>query len=116
MREIDLTLNNGIMYAVFNCKHVTEQMIDDVIRLKISICGKDEYPQLADARKVRLVTKAARERMVQKDAGENISKVAVWVNNEAQRIIIEFFDAIYHPLKPTKVFTNKEKAIDWLKK
>ena len=40
---------------------------------------------------------------------------AVIVRNLAQQLIIDYYIKFNHPLKPTKAFYRKEKAIAWIK-
>jgi len=73
------------------------------------------HPLLCDLSNVVKMTKECREHFAGKEHGETFTKSALLVSNPISKIIGNFFLGLNKPIKPTRLFTNKEKAIEWLK-
>lgn len=61
------------------------------------------------------ITSEARKNAVAMEMRVPIAVSAIVVNNLAQRIIADYYYKFNKPLMPYRVFTNKDKAITWLK-
>lgn len=61
------------------------------------------------------ITSEARKNAVAMENRVPISVSAIIVRNLAQRIIADYYYKFNRPINPYKVFTNKEKAIIWIK-
>lgn len=70
-------------------------------------------PLLADIRNVKRSSKEVRD-YINKNADNLISKVAVLVNSGLPKIIGNMFLSFAKPDYPTRIFTNKQKALEWL--
>lgn len=71
-----------------------------------------KYLHLVDIRKVRSVSKEARDRFAKDDA--RIAN-ALLIGSIVSKLIGNFFMGFSKPVYPTKLFTSEEKAIKWLK-
>lgn len=73
------------------------------------------HPLFCDLSNVVKMTKECREHFSGKEHGETFTASALLVTNPISKIIGNFFLGLNKPIKPTRLFTNKEKAIEWLK-
>jgi hypothetical protein len=88
------------------------QCVND--RLVLS-SGKS-YPILLDVRKVKSITKEAREYMSSDIALKDTSAAAVVVDSSVGRVMGNFYFALNKPKLPFRIFNTEEKAIKWLTK
>jgi hypothetical protein len=58
---------------------------------------------------------AARAYMASRPAQQFLSAGAILINNEIHRLLMNLWLKIDKPYIPTKSFTDKEKALEWLK-
>ncbi len=111
---LEAFIENGIIYVTFTHEYYTEEMVDTAIKHRLYITQDKSYPMFADMTKVKGGARAARQRLAQKDAGEGTKAVAILNNSKVQEVFYNFFNAVYKAPAPAKMFTNKEKAIEWL--
>lgn len=76
----------------------------------------DRFPLLVDARKVKSISKEAREHFSIKDRDTVVSAYAILIASPLSRMIGNFFMGINKPEVPVRLFTNENEAIQWLKK
>jgi hypothetical protein len=110
----DMWIEDDILYITYTFEDYTEQMVDAGIKQRYELTKDKSYPMYADIRKVKSFTRDARQRMAQKDAGAGTKAVAIMTNSRVQEVIYNFFNTIYKAPAPAKMFSNKEKAIEWL--
>jgi hypothetical protein len=79
------------------------------------LVGYIKLPVLADSRNVSNSAKEVRDFYASKAMAENISAMAVLVSSLSTRIVGNFFINTSKPHFPTKLFTNEDAAITWLK-
>ncbi len=72
-------------------------------------------PAYADCTGVKHVTKEGFQALSQQGS-QLLSKVAIIYNSYAIKLIANFYLLLTSPDLPTKIFSDKEKAIKWLKK
>jgi hypothetical protein len=74
----------------------------------------DRHPVLVDARVIFTITQEARE-LAAENSKNRLAK-AVLINSLATRLIGNFYINFHKPSIPTKIFTSREDAIEWLTK
>ena len=79
---------------------------------RIGFCGGSTYPHLFDIRKVRKMSKEARDFIAQDN--ELISVSAMLVSSSVVKMIANFFVQVNPPKIRTKAFTDKNQACRWL--
>ncbi len=115
MKKIfDAYIEDDIIYVTFLCEHYTEEMINSAIKQRIAITKDKSYPMFADIRKIKSFTREARQRLAQKDSGYGTKAAAILIDSKIQEVLYNFFNTIYKAPSPAKMFTNREKAIEWL--
>jgi hypothetical protein len=114
-KYIETWIEDGILYITLNFENYTEQMVEAGIKQRLELTKDKSYPILADIRNIKNFSREARQRLAQKDAAFGTKAVALLSNSKVQEVLYNFFNTIYKAPAPTKTFTNKEKAIEWLK-
>lgn len=71
-------------------------------------------PMLVDMSKVRSINKEAREEYVKKIDEPFITAVALLTNSNISRMVGNFFIGLNNMQIPAKLFTDPEKAREWL--
>jgi len=80
------------------------------------LCEDCKMPVLIDMENVKSVEREARAFYSSKEAINYITAAALLISNPVNRIIGNFYMGLNKTAFPFKMFTEKEKAIQWLKK
>jgi len=105
---------------IINCKikDNTNFLRSDVLEIrgvnKVISKGK-AYCVLFEVGKHVDLTKSAREASVEPEHYKNRIAMALLHNSYAIKMIADFYIKIYNPPPLTKNFSNREKAIEWLR-
>lgn len=114
---VNIYFKDGIIFASYQPKLA----IDLETAKKTSMYRKQisdkrgPIPVLADIRNLGKVTDEAREWLATDEANELIPAMAILTNNPIQNLLANFYLMLSKPPMPTKLFTDKEKALRWLK-
>lgn len=108
-------LNDGILMIEFKPDleidlKVAKQIVAD--RKKVSE-GK-AYPGLGDTRFIKSATKEARAYFELEESQEGVLAGALLVDSVFSTFLVNFFLKVTRQKMPSKMFTNKEKALEWL--
>lgn len=107
-------IENGILY--FHYKENVNIDLDaakKIVTDRLNFQQDVEFPVFVDSRGIESVSRDARNYMAQYGS-EKLSASALLINSPVQRIIGEFFLKINKPEIPYRLFTNKDKALEWL--
>lgn len=110
-------IEDGIVHVVF--KKGTVLSIDlakKVVQERIKMSNGKDYPLYVDIRGVLSVDAKTRNYLSGEEGVKNALCAAVHVDNPMSKFFANLFIAVNKPIKPTKLFTDKEKAMKWLKK
>ena len=94
-------------------------VIDDAIansKVVNSLEGEHKFPLLVDSRKIKSITKEARDFYTIKDRETRVTAFAILCSSSVSKVIANFFIGINKPAVPVRLFTDESKAIDWCKK
>jgi len=93
--------------------------VQDVINIKdinLQICKKKNYALLVDAKEGSTITDEARKLLASKELADyNIAK-AIIIYTQKQKILGNIYLTVNKPHVKTRLFTSRDKAIDWLKR
>ena len=78
--------------------------------------GPDLYPLVIDTRKIKSITKEARDFFSMRGRESRVYGLAILVDSPLSKIIGNFFIGLNRPKVPVKLFTKEETAISWCKK
>lgn len=84
-------------------------------RISAEMVNHTPRPLLCDLTNVVKMTQDCRRHFAGPEHAKTFSKAALIVTSPISRIIGNFFLGLNKPLKPTRLFTNKEDALLWLK-
>lgn len=81
-----------------------------------TMVGPPKYPLVIDTRKIKSITKEARDFFSMRGRESRVFAFAILVDSPLSKIIGNFFMGLNKPRVPVKLFTKEDKAIDWCKK
>jgi len=97
----------------------TEMDIEDARRstkLMIEITNGEQRPLLVDFKHLKSQTKECREYYAKDpEHVKTYSAVAILVGSPLTRVIANFFMGINKPVRPTRLFEDRDRALEWLK-
>lgn len=107
--------SDGILYI--ECLPETVMSLDDAresTRLGAELVQGDPKPLLCDLTNVVKMSQECRQHFAGAEHARIFSKCALVVTSPLSRIIGNFFLGANKPLKPTRLFTNREEGLQWL--
>ena len=111
----NIEITNGILYVDALTENLTFDIVDEMIKLRHKITNGKTLPILGDFKNVKYFPRDARERMADKDAGAGTYCAALVIRSPTQAVLFNFFNRIYKAPSPTKLFSDRSKAEDWIK-
>lgn len=97
-------------HATFDIQDVWEAK-----KINNEISGGQPYAYLGVLGEFSVVTEEAKKLMASKEIIGNTVAKALLIQSLSDRILANFYLKVTRPILKTKVFTNREKAISWLK-
>lgn len=73
------------------------------------------YPILVNLKQIHSISKPARDHFSMQNRTAGVTAIGMLIKSPGSRIIGNFFLGLNKPTVPTKLFTDKDKAIAWLK-
>jgi len=108
-------IEDGIICYIFSPGLIiTEEAAISIVGKRIRISKGRTYPALVDFCQIQYITKVAREYFAKGDGIRYLNSGAFLVKSQVQTIFINFFLMINKPVLPTKLFTDRQEAINWL--
>jgi hypothetical protein len=108
---------NGIMHQTYQyLAELTSK--DSQAEMEIyykEYCQEGPRPMLVDIRNLKTVSKESRNTYSSEKTAEYLKAAALIVGNPVSRIMGKFFLGINRSAMPVRVFTDAEKAVEWLK-
>ncbi len=108
--------NDGILHI--KCEPNTHMTIEEgkaSTKMGLELIDGKPRPLLCDLTNVVKMTRDCRQYFAGPEHATIFSKCALIISSPISRIIGNFFLRANRPLKPTRLFTNKEEALNWLK-
>lgn len=110
-------MEEGILLNYFKASENIEiEDFRELRKVNLQLADGKPYTVLGMADELTSFTKEAREWLASKETvGLKIAK-AIVISNLGQRIIGNFYIKVNQPYTKTKLFTKREKALEWLRK
>ena len=108
--------NDNILYT--ECYPNTTMELEDGIestRISLELVKDKPLPLLCDLNNVTKMTIECRNHFAGEAHAASFSKAALLIPSPISKIIGNFFMGLNKPIKPTRLFTDREKALEWLK-
>lgn len=109
-------IKDGIVYNIYkpSLKTMTIDIAKRIVRTRLKIVDGTTYPVFIDTREALSINKEARDYFAEKDAMKYINATAILVNSQTAKLLANFYITLSRPKGCTKIFTNKDKALNWL--
>ena len=113
-KYVKMAITDGICY--FTYKQLDKVDVEDaklIVEDRLDYASGATYPYLFDIREVKNFDKGARDYMADK-GNDLVSASAILVDSFVMKTIANFFITVNRPKKPTRLFTDYRKALEWL--
>ena len=123
-------VENKLVSENFECELIDKHIIfifikdfmelekDDIIKMQEWLTKKTKEKKIFNLIQFgngSSASREAREYAASPEGNKNTLGSAIIVKNLAQQLIIDYYLKFNHPIRPTKSFYKKDKAIDWIK-
>jgi hypothetical protein len=117
LKPVKIWIEKGIVHLVFEPEtFLSLSLIKQVVQHRISLFHDKDYPLFIDFRNVLSMETAARKFLKSDEASLHASAAAIQVGSPVSRFLVNLFITVDKPGKPIRMFTDKTRAIAWLKK
>lgn len=111
----EIWFEDGIVHIVYKPGAVLNiNNIKPIVQDRIKVSDGKVSPILIDLRNLVTSDNATRSYLATDEAEKYLNAGAMLINNEIQRLLMNLYLKIDRPRLPAKVFTNREKALEWL--
>jgi hypothetical protein len=112
-------VNMFIKDGIFQCYFKAMEVMDIAVAVRtvedrLNFFDNEAYPALFDITEVRQTTKEARDFMADK-GNDLVLASAMIVTNPMLKMMANFYIMVNRPKNPTKLFTDRESGLEWLK-
>ena len=109
-------METGIIFVEFKPNsYVTESDVIAIINVRKKLYTSDPQLVLASSVNVKHTTQKAREAYKSPDLDEMTKGLALLVKGPLSRFFGNYYIKVKPPDFPTKMFTDQDKAIEWLR-
>ncbi len=113
---IDMWFEEGILIGMYKVENVDLNVAKLATQERLAFIKGTAYPCLADYTKVKSTSKDARDFFATEESSSLMTSLAVLTDSNLGKVIVNFYLQISKPKFPTKLFTDREEALTWLKK
>lgn len=113
--EVTIELENGILIATWRNPSVDLNVAKQAVKYRLECTNYNSYPLLSNIKSINNITKEARDFLASEKGCEGVTVAAILINSSIGSMIGNFWISINKPLRQTKIFTNEEEALKWLK-
>lgn len=107
-------INNGLLFFVYKPQIVLDiKAAKKIVSARLKLQNERRLPILCDARGVKFTEKQARDYFANEGSAMAIA-VAFLINPPLSEGIAEFYMSTSKPVVPTKIFTNRDEALNYL--
>ena len=106
---------DNVLHATYKVKILDIESATICINTRIDNLDDYSYPIFIDATSVTKVTKEARVFLSSDYGTKQVTAAALFIESPIAKMIGNFLINVNKPNVPTKLFTNKEDALNWLK-
>lgn len=109
-----IEIENDTLIGTFKKENVNLTIAKNVVKDRLKGTEGKSYPILIDIRNIKSTTKTARQFLASEKGCEGITSAAIFINSSIGSMMGNFFIFFNRPLVPTKLFSNKKEAMEWL--
>jgi len=100
---------------LIDSSNIEVEDIKEVLIINNELSNGEQFALLIDTGEYTSSSIEAREFGATKEYAENIIAQAIFIHSIPQRIVGNFYIKVNKPFVETKLFTDRDKAIEWLK-
>jgi hypothetical protein len=113
---VKMFIEDGILHFYYKkIKSLDLEVAKICVKDRLEFTANNDYPCLIDAISIKHFTKDARDYFA-KEGNEGIIASAILINSTVIKMMANFYINVNKPLNPTRMFTNKADALQWLSK
>ncbi len=110
----ELWIEDGIVFFTYKPdKNIDLSAAKKIVSDRVSMQKNNTMPVFCDLRGLKEMNKEARDYMA-KDGSNLVKTVAVLIGSPVTKIMLNFYMSINQPITPTRMFTDKDKALEYL--
>lgn len=113
-KEYTINIEDNLYECIYHTDVLNIDVARNMVEYRHSIMPTNKIIVFADLRKVRTISKEARDYLSQGKAVENVIAAALLANSISARLIFNFFLNFNKPPLPIKLFQTREEALKWL--
>ena len=107
-------IDNGVLYFIYkNGVKINLEAAKKIVADRINMQKGVSYPVFCDMRGIKETDKAARDYLA-KEGSTLVKAVGVLIESPVTRIMANFYMSINQPTTPTRMFTEKSQALEYL--
>ncbi|MEM9389116.1 MAG: hypothetical protein AAGA02_01510 [Bacteroidota bacterium] len=111
-------LKLSIIDGILHCNYDKQDVVDlnkakIMVSERVAFCEEKTWPHLFDISSLKKITKDARDYLAD-EGNRYVTASAIIVNSPVLKMIANFFITVNRPKSPTRMFTNKNSALNWL--
>jgi hypothetical protein len=113
---VKLWFDDGVVYGEYKPNVVIDlEAAKQIVIDRIALSNGNYYPSLSYIDGLSSVTKEARDYFSKDDGIKYMKRLALITTSPISRIVGNFWMQISRPTVPTRLFSRKEDALNWLK-
>lgn len=114
-QNMKMWIKEDILYCLYvPFLTITLDIAQDCIHERIKFTEGKTYPLFSDIHKIRYIDRASRIYLSEESSLTNISAESILISSQSDKISSNLYLKIHKPCIPTKQFSSKEEAIQWL--
>ncbi len=115
--HVKLWIEDGILFTVYKPNlEITLEVAKKIVHERLQLAQNQTFSVLFDMRELKSADKEARTYLARHpEANRGMSASALLVDNQVVKLIGNFFIKMDKPIIPTKMFSDLEDAVNWLK-
>jgi hypothetical protein len=113
--DISLIDEHVLLVSVRDGMTIDVQQLWENFNATVELNPAADYPVIFETQGFVSITKEARELAASREMAKDVAAMALIVNTMATRILANFYLKVNKPMRPTRMFTDMQKAIEWCK-
>ncbi|MEJ8803304.1 DUF7793 family protein [Pontibacter sp. H249] len=113
---LELFMEDGILYCIYKDVELVDLAIaKKCVQDRLNFIGQETYPSFFDITRIKQSTKDARDYLAN-EGNDLVSASAILVGSPMLKMSANFFIMVNKPQNPTRLFTDRKSALEWLEK
>jgi len=112
---IKYEVEDAIIIATIKVSTLDIDLVKDFVDLRLKVTEKKDYPILINMKNTKKISKEARDFLASEKGAERVIAAALIIDSMLTATLANFFLKVNKPVVATRLFTNEEEAVKWLK-